>query len=50
MERRNNDVPAVFVLDTSSSMKGEGIAQIKEAFGSIIKGKLIFLNIHFIII
>ncbi|XP_052696521.1 uncharacterized protein LOC128175139 isoform X1 [Crassostrea angulata] len=38
MERRNNDVPVVFLLDTSSSVKGEGIAQIKEAFRSIIKG------------
>lgn len=44
MERRNNDVPVVFLLDTSSSVKGEGIAQIKEAFRSIIKGKGIFLK------
>lgn len=33
-------VPIVFVLDTSSSMRGEGFAQMKKAFVSIIQGKI----------
>lgn len=39
MERQIKGVPVVFLLDTSKSMRGEGFAQMKEAFLSMIQGK-----------
>lgn len=38
MERPIKGVPVVFLLDTSRSMRGEGFAQMKEAFLSMIQG------------
>lgn len=45
MEGPIKGVPIIFLLDTSRSMRGEGFAQMKEAFLSMIQGQHLCLLI-----
>lgn len=45
MEGPIKGVPVIFLLDTSRSMRGEGFAQMKEAFLSMIQGQHLCLLI-----